>query len=352
MKRSVPPSHGFSLIELLIGLALGLILTVGLLRIFVSSKQGYSVQESSSRMQENMRYALDAIGREIRQADFWGGVKPEVIAKDDSIAAPGAACAESWHVDVATGIFGYEGAANEAALGIPDCTVATYGGGATDRSDVLVVRYANANRVTADLAGEDDDALFLRSVPGRSGFLFPASFGAQPAQMRIDPSRPDDTDIDGAFNYRVQSMVLSLGVFTPAEDAALPAASRRRLPSLYACSLEQGCQAGGGTPQPLVEGIEQMQFEYGLDLNDDAVADRYARAGDIAAADWARVISVKVGLVVRGDAIDGFTDTNTYALPGGFSYVPADDGASAVDERSFQRRVIVRDFQIRNRVRQ
>ena len=65
----------------------------------------------------------------------------------------------------------------------------------------------------------------------------------------------------------------------------------------------------------------------------------------MAAADWDDVIAVRVGLVIRGDELDEFTDTQTYELPGGFSYTPA-----AADQR-FQRRVIVKDFQVRNRTR-
>ena len=59
---------GFSLLELLIAMTLGLLLVVGIGTIFVGSNQSYNVQEENSRIQESGRYALDIIGRSLRQA--------------------------------------------------------------------------------------------------------------------------------------------------------------------------------------------------------------------------------------------------------------------------------------------
>lgn len=49
--------RGLSLVELMIAMALGLILTLGVIRIFISSKQTYTVVTSQSQAQENARVA-------------------------------------------------------------------------------------------------------------------------------------------------------------------------------------------------------------------------------------------------------------------------------------------------------
>ncbi len=59
---------GFTLLELLISLTLGLLLLTGIGTIYVGSNQTYRVQEQNARLQENGRYALEMIGRNIRQA--------------------------------------------------------------------------------------------------------------------------------------------------------------------------------------------------------------------------------------------------------------------------------------------
>jgi type IV pilus assembly protein PilW len=70
---------GLSLVEVLIGMLLGLFLVGGVLQVFASSRQTYRVHDATSRMQESGRMALEVIARDIRMADFWwriSGVAP------------------------------------------------------------------------------------------------------------------------------------------------------------------------------------------------------------------------------------------------------------------------------------
>jgi type IV pilus assembly protein PilW len=61
-------SAGFTLIELLVALAVGLFLLGGVISIFVSNQQNYKINENLSRIQENARFAVEQIGREVRDA--------------------------------------------------------------------------------------------------------------------------------------------------------------------------------------------------------------------------------------------------------------------------------------------
>ena len=65
-------TRGFSLVELLLALTLGLILIAGLVRLFSGSSQSYALVESVARLQESGRYALAIIGRSARNAGFLG----------------------------------------------------------------------------------------------------------------------------------------------------------------------------------------------------------------------------------------------------------------------------------------
>lgn len=62
---------GMTLLELLISMSLGLLLLAGIGTIYVGSNQTYRVQEQNARIQESGRYALDVIGRSLRQAGYW-----------------------------------------------------------------------------------------------------------------------------------------------------------------------------------------------------------------------------------------------------------------------------------------
>jgi type IV pilus assembly protein PilW len=61
-------SRGFSLIELLVSLALGLFLMGGVISIFVSNQQSFKDNEGLARIQENTRFAFEQLSREVRDA--------------------------------------------------------------------------------------------------------------------------------------------------------------------------------------------------------------------------------------------------------------------------------------------
>ncbi len=63
-------SAGFSLIELMIAIALGLVLLISMTQIFGGMKNSYRFQEGMARVQENGRIANDIIARQSRLAGF------------------------------------------------------------------------------------------------------------------------------------------------------------------------------------------------------------------------------------------------------------------------------------------
>jgi len=60
--------QGMTLVEIMIAMGLGVFLLAGVMGIFISSKQSYRMLENLSRMQENGRFAMDFMSRDIRQA--------------------------------------------------------------------------------------------------------------------------------------------------------------------------------------------------------------------------------------------------------------------------------------------
>ncbi|MDN6320155.1 MAG: PilW family protein [Marinobacter sp.] len=62
---------GLSLVELMIAMALGLILILGVTQIFLGSKQTYTVVNAQSQTQENARVVRHFLGRGLRHAGYW-----------------------------------------------------------------------------------------------------------------------------------------------------------------------------------------------------------------------------------------------------------------------------------------
>ena len=68
---------GFSLVELMIALVISLILTAGVIQVYLSSKSAYSTNQALASVQENGRFGLNFLTRDIRMADFWGCFKQQ-----------------------------------------------------------------------------------------------------------------------------------------------------------------------------------------------------------------------------------------------------------------------------------
>ena len=63
---------GFSLVELMLALALGLVVVTGIVQLFVGNSQTYSVLNGQARLQENARFAMEFISRAARSAGYYG----------------------------------------------------------------------------------------------------------------------------------------------------------------------------------------------------------------------------------------------------------------------------------------
>lgn len=59
---------GFSLVELMVAMVIGLVITFAVVQIFTTSRTTYQTDEGLARVQENGRFAIEFLSREIRQA--------------------------------------------------------------------------------------------------------------------------------------------------------------------------------------------------------------------------------------------------------------------------------------------
>jgi len=64
--------QGFSLIEVMVAMLIGIILLGGAISIFISNKAVYRLESELSRMQESGRFIIDMMSHEIRMAGFNG----------------------------------------------------------------------------------------------------------------------------------------------------------------------------------------------------------------------------------------------------------------------------------------
>lgn len=71
-------NQGFSLIELMIGLTVGVIVLIGLERVFVATLQSNAASLSAMRLNQELRATMEIISRDMKRAGYWGNYLTEV----------------------------------------------------------------------------------------------------------------------------------------------------------------------------------------------------------------------------------------------------------------------------------
>jgi type IV pilus assembly protein PilW len=85
MRRS---AKGFGLIEIMVALVLGLIVSMGIVQIFIASKGTYQSQNAAARMQEDARFALSKLMQEIRMTGMYGCLDFDATVVAPAIVKP------------------------------------------------------------------------------------------------------------------------------------------------------------------------------------------------------------------------------------------------------------------------
>lgn len=104
-------SAGISLIEMMIAMVIGLVLMLGVIQVFSASRTASMLAEGSARAQENGRFALEFLQRDIRMAGHFGCVNDQahfVRGEGDPVVTTGAASGSGHPLDFSVSVQGYE----------------------------------------------------------------------------------------------------------------------------------------------------------------------------------------------------------------------------------------------------
>jgi type IV pilus assembly protein PilW len=308
-------TRGFSIIELMVAVTLSLLLLGGVATIFSSTRDSYETTDRMSRIQENGRYAIEQITRQIRAAGFVGCARqPTYVSTSLNNSTD-----LQWNF-LGGPVRGYQSTGAGAWSPALDASVISPASG----SDVLVLRVpardAEPMRLTTTMTSATADLLVPSVTTGvRTGdvalaynceahsYFYVSDFTAgviQHAQTAAAPGNAVAT-LNYPYRDRVTHVIPVETVIYYIRDstaATLPAGTR----SLWR-------RVGLNAAEELIEGVEQLQLRFGVDTNGDVIVDVYQTANDV--ANWTEVISVEVAVLIR--SIDGYgsgTDNRSYQL--------------------------------------
>ncbi|WP_040671015.1 PilW family protein [Rhodanobacter fulvus] len=357
---------GVSLIELMVAMLLGAIVVAGLIQILTANRKAYQLQESNNFQQQNLRFATDRIDWSIRMADFWGGLRAADVTGLLGDGGGATGCDDTWLVagkpgSGAGGLYGYDGA---AVFPIASCALVP-NSDYVPGTDVLVVRYAD----TDPCAVPDGNTAALSAttlstcLPSSSYFLA-ASVGQGAQLFKLADSIPLTGDTQRyVYPYRVEAYYLQPCSDRPAAGCNAMSDGGTPRPTLMRLRLTES----GLVREPLVEGIEQLQLEYGVST-DGTHVNQFKNATKVTAAEWPTVLAVRVTLLARSPDRDvSVSHAGTFKVSEKCSYTISNAGAVTLAttdsdctgfslgglarpnqfSRSMQQQIV----QIRNRVR-
>lgn len=337
---------GFSLIELMIAMVLGVLLTVGVVELYLDSSETYRLTEGVASIQENSRFVTDRLGHHLRQAEpggcsFREALDPGKYFAEDSRRGEDGSIRDlrdlpsDWPLPEEAGVIGWESsetALSDAADGagsLSNSTATDFPAGVNSGdfvggSDVLIVQGSMGHAINLGTGGGDDISLDSPSDIAEGTTVELVSPDCSNGSRFINGS--DDTE--SAISVAGEDLGNQAGININDDLVDNPNVSvhifRSTLyyvgenpngnPSLYRQTLNN---PGNSIPSPqeLVVGVENMQVLYGLGNENGAT--EYVTAADEDLDDWSDVVSVRLGFVMASAPRTRKTkETRTFNLLG------------------------------------
>lgn len=318
--------RGFTIIELMVAITISALILGVLTQVYIGARASYRMSEALSRMQENGRYAMDFLARDIRLAGYMGCVSTGTAINNMANPITGWSPLASGPPITLRAIEGYEASA---------VSPSTISGSTAVKTDAVLIQYlspgsaklinpspTNANvqingnslnfqqyeiLVVTDCAFAD--IFKVTNTPGNSG------------TVTLSHSNANNTGNNTSKEYGSNAEVMRMqsNVYFIQTNAGVPSLMRRRLGFFTTGDANQSCtNAASGTSQGLcveeiAEGVEDLQLLYGVDTNADLSADKFIIASAVTTAEWPKVVSVRVNLLVRSVETNVSPEANTTA---------------------------------------
>ena len=285
--------RGVTLIELMISMVLGLALIAGVSSLFLQMQKSNRVQRALGAMADESSYVQEVLQKEIRRADGLrsksdlNGTEDKVFIVRNNILASGLNFAPA------------------ATPALPPASGEYIKGGVNGANDAFVIRYQLL----------DVNDLSVGS----------SSNGSSPCTQNVLLAADEDP--------AVQEHVVSVYFYLNGNTLSCAAQrSRQDIKNGVAETCIANCTSATdytpvNAPVDLISNVVELKLSYGVDSDSsgsrDNAANYYVNAASVPAADWNKIVSVRLSVVIRSEA-DHLTDTIVPYTIDGTSVTPID----------------------------
>lgn len=271
--------RGFTLIEVMISLVLGLFILSGVMFTYISMKATTKTTLEIGELQESGRIAMDILKDDIELAGFWGTYYGDTLGSDVSIPA-----------------FPSE-----------DCENGTNSGSFPNHQDVNFIFLQSIKATQENMFNCIKDALVgsdilqIKRLSGRSITIAESKankyyFISTYVTGTITPGTAANinllTDNASLWGYNHHTYYITSETYSQGSKSInVPTLKRKKL------------STSGISDETIMEGIENIRFLYGVDINGDNRVDTYRNETQMQANAWdtsiAPILTVQVFLLVR-----------------------------------------------------
>ena len=343
MNKHSSAQRGVSLVELMIAITIGMIVTLGVVTMFSNASDNYREIQKAGQQIENGRYAMELISQDLRNAGYYGDYTappaPASATLPDPCAVPTAATAATfWNAAWVYPVQAYDSPGTS-----PLSCIAS--GNFVPGTDIVVVRRADSNPLGRPAATPAKNDLYLQA-------------NTTDAEIRLGKGEEVNTNEKGPDGEAATVLKKLTPTTTTAADIRklhvhiyfvspcnIPASGStcsgasddggRPTPTLKRIELVGGASAASLRTVPLVQGVENLQVDFGLDEIPTVIAeatgqigdgspDRYVSAPTAAAlpatipatvSNWQNAVTASIYVLARNtEPTNGYTDSKTYTL--------------------------------------
>jgi type IV pilus assembly protein PilW len=342
---------GFSLVEIMVGMTIGLIGMVVIMQVFTVSEANRATTTTGGDAQQSGALSLQTLERDIRMAGY--GINIPGFLGCSVVAYQEGPPARNFNFTFVPVLI-TQGTGN-----LPDTITVTYSSNSTVASPASITQnmpspaatykvnnrygFAEGDLVVAAEAGKDCTLAQVTGVPGTPGqsdnviHNSGTYTNAQGANVPAQYNKPGGLGI----SYTTSAKLYNIG--------PLPINNTYSIVN----NVFQVASSFTGTTEAIADSVLDLQADYGVDTNADGIVDSYQASADangdgvINDTDYSRILALRLGLVARSLKREPSCAVTTVVptwIGGTFNNVTADADWRCYRYRVYQTNVVIRNM--------